>query len=275
LNNPPKLIDELLSKEWLKILFDKFELNLSSSPKLEFNQGLFSHDLQSPLDIEFLTFTAKNLRVKESKYFKNFLIEFGTKEMEIFDKPSKYFTNKYHTRRSSWHYSGSRINNFKYILDDVLIGIIVTKQSDQYVGVMISSSTIEKKPKIDIDFELVLEGNFSINSIKKEFIYNDYSHCSKEELLSLEKWKNIEHSKKLQLVQLKMNRWINNLYECYVDEPTKTIRSIYLTQSQVNEIRTQTNKLKNIEMRLFGKFTMFSDYTAILKNIYKLDLIKH
>lgn len=274
LKNPPKLIRELLNENWLKSIFNNCKFDPSISPKFRYNEGLYTHELIALNNIQFESFNAQSFRIHESKYFFNFSIEFSTSKTEIFTKRDEYCLNKFFTKRNSWHYSGSRMANYKYIEEDRITGLIISKLSESTIGVVLSHSTIYKQAKTNIELNIILNGNFHISNKATELTYNDYSDLSESELKSIKEWKNIEVSKESQLAKNQMFKWIENLYECTVHEPTKTIRSIYLNEEHKNEIERLISQSKEGKIKLDGEFKMFSDYTAILETINKLELEK-
>lgn len=273
--NPPKLISEIQSKGWLNSMFNTFEFEKPISPKFEFHQGLYTHKLETSDEVKFDTFKARNFSVYQSQYFKNFSIEFNTDENKVFTHQDEYCINEKFTRINSWHHNGKRMSSYYYITEKTISGLILTKQTENNIGVILSHSTILKEEKRNIDINLKLTGNLNISNRAIKKVLNEYSDYSTEQLASLEKWKNIELSKKTQLIQNRMNNWIENLYECSVEESENKIRLIYVTKAQKRKLQEVVEKSKKGYLNLEGEFRMFDDYSAILKSISKLEQVKH
>ena len=272
---PPKIISEIQSKDWLKSLFNSFEYSELISPKLEFRQDSYTHELKTSDIIKFISFEAYNFSLYLSNYFKYFRIEFDTNISEVFTNQDKYCTNETFTRTNSWNHEGKRMSCYYYITDETITELIITKQTENNIGVILSHSTILKEAKKKIDFNLHFTGKFSVANNPIVNKYYDYSDCSIEEFESLKKWKNIELSKKTQMIQNKMNEWVENLYECSVEEPNKRIRAIYINENQKQKFQQMFQKSDQVFLNLDGEFIMFDDYTAILKSINKLKQVKH
>jgi len=275
LKKPPKIIEELKEKIWLSQIFSDTNSDEIDFPDFEFRQGLYIHENVFKNLINFKSFVAQNFRVRISKYFNSFSIEFNTACLEIFNNQEEYFLNGNYPKETSWHYSGSRMSNYKYFEENRLTEIILTKQAENNVGILLSSSTIEKQPKTNIEFSLNLTGRFKTSNKKIELSIDDYSNLSEEELANTKKWKNIEVSKKSQLARNKMLKWINGLFECSIEMPNKKLRSIFLNEKQKSEIEIALHNSSSNKLNLNGEFKMFSDYTAILKSIDKLEALKH
>ncbi len=229
--------------------------------------------LKSP--IIFKSFVAQNFGVRISKFFNSFSLEYNTECIEIFNNQEDYLLNSNYSKETAWHYSGSRMSNYKYFEENRLTNIILTKQSENNIGILLSSSTIEKQPKTNIEFSLNLSGRFKTSNRQIQLSFDDYSKLSKEELEHSKQWKNIEVSKKYQLAKNKMLNWINGLYECSIELPDKSLRLIYLNKEQKNKIEIELTNSSSNHLNLAGEFKMFSDYTAILKSIDKIEAIKH
>lgn len=162
---------------------------------------------------------------------------------------------------------------YTYITTDSITSLRLTLQSDDVLAVTLSRETIDKMAKKAIDKEIQLIGQFNISTSPMTFEIDDYSACSDEEMADLKKWKNIELSKRSQLVKIRMNDWINNLYECGVHDEEKSLRLIYLSLGQKEIIERLQNDSPNRLLKLDGKIRMFSDYTAILKSIDRIEQV--
>ena len=256
-------------------MFDTFEFDESISPKLEFRQGLYTHKLAMSHEIKFESFKAHNFSLYQSQYFKHFSIEFNTNEGKVFTNQDEYCTNQKFTKTNAWHHGGKRMSSYYYITEETITGLIITQQTENSVGVILSHSTILKKAKVHIDIILNLTGKFKISNKPIKRIANEYTDYTVEQLVDLKKWKNIELSKKTQLIQNKMNSEIENLYECSIEEPNMQIRAIYVTDNQKAKLKKVLKNSEDGSLNLVGEFSMFSDYTAILKSISKLEQVKH
>lgn len=275
MTNSPKLIDEIQAKEWLRILLSEYHLDQSISPKLELKKGLYTHRYDVPGKTNFETFTAENFRIYESEYFKSVSIEFETRDVQLFENQDKYCANNFYPKSQTWHYSGSRMASYIYINNDTITHLIITQQSKEYIRVILACETIDKIAKKEINRNIKLKGKFYMGSSTKTFKIKDYSEYSDEEIGDLKKWKNIMLSKISQLVQIRMNNWIENLYECDIEDEEKSIRLIYVTLEQKEKIEKLLKDTNSELIKLDGEFRMFSDYTAILETINNIDEIKH
>lgn len=273
LTNPPRLIAEIQGKKWLEKLLSLYHLDSTLSPHSEFKNGLYTHSYRLDDPINFESFAAENTKIYESEYFKSVSIEFLTRDVHLFEKRDQYCLNGSYPKSQCWHYSGSRMVNYTYITTDTITSLRLTLQSEDVLAVTLSRETIDKMAKKAIDKEIQLIGQFIISTSPITFEIDDYSACSDEEMADLKKWKNIELSKRSQLVKIRMNDWINNLYECGVHDEEKSLRIIYLSLGQKEIIERLQNDSPNQLLKLDGKIRMFSDYTAILKSIDRIEQV--
>lgn|GEM_PF-4024184 len=273
MNNPPKLIREFLSKEWFSQLYLNFVL------QEEFGINKVQTD-QYPnqwkiADQQFETFKAEEILVYNSYYFKSFIVEMKTQNIKVFEHVKKYCTNSTYTSQNSWSYSGSRMTNYEYVDDKFLTNLIITKQSDQFVGIRLERTTIEKSPKNIIETKLDLKGEIHLCQ-KVQTQFDDYSQYSNLELKSIKSWKNIDVAKRRQVIRAKMSIWIENLFKCDIGDPqTQKVRSFYLNEEQREEIRSVVDKSDNSSIRIKGEFKMHDDSSAILIKIDHLEPWKH
>lgn len=226
-------------------------------------------------DQQFETFKAEDILVYNSNYFKSFIVEMKTPNIVEFEQVKNYCTNSTHTSQNSWSYSGSRMTNYECVEDKFLTNLIITKQSDQFVGIRLEHTTIEKSPKNIIDAKLDLIGKIHFYQ-KEQTQFDDYSQYSNQELKSIMNWKNIEVAKRRQVIRAKMSRLVENLFKCDIGEPqTQKVRSIYLNEEQRKEIRAVVNMSSNSCIRIKGEFKMYEDNSAILTKIDHLETCKH
>jgi hypothetical protein len=268
--NLPRIIVELQSEDWLNHLFNNFDLNHRNTPKYSTEQGLYYHSCKFK-SYEFKTYKGKDITIESSRYFKSFGITIGTNSTDIFDNIEEFCTNEIYTQERSFMIKGSREKSYFYIGDKLLSSARIGKMTDDYTRIAISHTTIDKTPKQNIEVDLSINAEFKISKERIISKFNDYSGCSKQELDSINKWKNVELSIRLQKVKARMESWIENLFECWVDEPEKNIRAIYLTDDQ----KLQIEKFESPFLKLKGKFKMYSDYTAILIKLDNIEPRKH
>lgn len=269
--NLPKIISELYSIDWLEHLFDNFNLDHLNTPKFKFRQAEYSH--RHELDqYDFKTYQGKDINIQLSEYFKSFSLTIGTNSTSIFDNIEEYCTNENFTQEKSFRIKGKREKTYWYIGDKLVTYAIIGKMTSTYTRIVIWHQTIDKTPKNNIKFELTLNGEFHISKTKKVTKFYDYSDCSPEELESINKWKNVKLSIELQKIQARMENWIDNLYECSVDEPTKRIRAIYLSEEKMQKIQSVIDAFKTKNLILTGEFKMYEDYTAILNEIHSVKI---
>jgi hypothetical protein len=193
----------------------------------------------------------------------------------IFDNIEEFCTNETYTQKSSFMIKGQREKSYFYIRDKHLSGARIAKITDDYAKIVINHTTIDKTPKQNIAVNLSISGEFKISNKRIITKFNDYSDCSKKELDSINEWKNVEHSIRLQKIRARMENWVENLHECWVNESEKRIRAIYITDKQKVQIENATKKSKSTFLNLSGKFKMYADYTTILKKIETLEPTIH
>jgi hypothetical protein len=271
MNNPPKLIKSLKSKNWVNSLFETFEFDNGVKANFEVKKDAISNCFECKNFIEFGPIKTENIRVYKSEYFKFFSIEFGTTNTELFERENEFCCNQVHTRTNSWLYSGSRMTNYIYLEEHRITSLLLSKISEEYLSVRIAHSTIEKEPLKNIEVKLNLKGKFILSPQKQKSIHTDYSRYSEEEKVELKKWKNIEHFKTVGLVKARMNSWIENLFKCEIDGSDKAIKSIYVSEEQRLELEYRLKESQDSILNLKGKFRMYDDFSAILKYIEKIE----
>jgi len=272
--NLPRIITELLSEDWLNHLFINFDLMHPNTPKYDFEQGLYYHSCKFK-PYEFEKYSGKIISIHLSKYFKSFSITIGTNSTYIFDKIEEYCTNEAFTQENSFSIKGKRKKSYFYIGDKHLSSARVAKMTEDYTRIEIHHTTIDKTPKQNIEVNLSINGEFRISNKRIATKFNDYSECSKEELDSINKWKNVKHSIRLQKVRARMDNWIENLFECWVEEPEQKFRAIFISAEHKEQMEKIMNVAKSPFLKLKGKFKMNGDYTAILTKLDSIEPGKH
>jgi len=272
--NLPRIISELISIDWIGHLFYNFNLDHTNTPEYELHQSDYSHACKFQ-QYDLKSYTANYINISTSKYFKSLCITIGTEAPFIFDGIEEYCTNESFTQKESFKIKGKREKTYCYIEQEYISHVRITKFSENNSRVIIWYETIEKTPKQNIEFELSISGELKISQTKNTSKFYNYSEFSKEELKSLNQWKNVELSKKMQHIQTKMESWIENLYECRIDDSKKKIKSIYLNEQQKSEVEKFILENKSSLLNIKGKFKMFRDYDAILCEIENIEQIKH
>jgi len=272
--NLPRIISELVSIDWIGHLFENFTLDHINTPEFKLHQTEYYHASKFQ-QYDLKSYTAKDISIALSKYFKSFCITIHTEASFIFDRIEEFCANKSFTQKESFKIKGKREKTYCYLEEEYLSNVRITKFSDNLSRIIIWYETIEKTPKKNIEFELSISGELKISQTKNTPKFYDYSECSKEELEFLSQWKNVELSKKLHPIQTKMESWIENLYECWVGDSKQQIKSIYLSEKQKTELEKFMNETNSSLINIMGKFKMFRDYDAILCEIKNIKQIKH
>lgn len=267
----PRIIQEFLSVDWINHLFHNFNLEHKNVPEYKFEQYLYSHSHKiGPKDIGSLS--AKSLTLSLSEYFNTFSITILVENLELFEEIEKYCANTEFSQEDSFWIIGSREKSYAYLHNDFITTVRIAKMTEEIVRVSVAHTIIGNTYRKNIERRMILIGKLNFSNKKITPKIKDTEIRTQKEIDSINKWKNIRVVHLLQSIENEKNRSIMDRFEISIDVDDKSIRSIYVTEDQLKEIR-RIYKDENALIRVEGEFEMFDDYQVVLKSIDSLKVL--